>query len=146
MRWISRDPIPPAGLAAWRDAALAQLRPKAPSITRDDAPRTYRHVATDLWKMQHYKCCYCEIAVHEAYNDVEHYRPFSRYWWLGWDWDNLLFACARCNRSNKAAEFELAPGSVPLVAEQRPPGGERPLLIATCAPGAVPGMNRLEKV
>lgn len=34
------------------------------------------------------------------------------YWWLAWDWDNIVFSCERCNKSgNKGNRFPLAPGS-----------------------------------
>jgi uncharacterized protein (TIGR02646 family) len=96
---------------------------------RKEIPDTYREVAQALWRMQHMRCCYCEVFVHREFNDVEHYRPCSLYWWLAWDWSNLLFACARCNRKHKHDAFELEPGSRRLVAEQTPPGAEVPLLI-----------------
>ena len=128
MQWIRRT-AEPAALAEARPDALKAVRKLVVPFKRRQAPDTYRKVAGDLWRMQHYKCCYCEISLHQPYNDVEHYRPFSRYWWLGWDWDNLMFACARCNRSHKNDEFELAAASVRLIAEERPPGRELPLLI-----------------
>jgi uncharacterized protein (TIGR02646 family) len=70
----------------------------------------------------HYgKCCYCETYVPKpfAYSHVEHWRPKggSRqgrdavrirpgYYWLAYDWDNLLLSCAPCN-SNKSDLFPL---------------------------------------
>lgn len=55
----------------------------------------------------HYKnkCAYCEEYV--ARWDVEHYRPVSKYWWLAYSWDNLIFACPTCNQDYKNDEFEL---------------------------------------
>lgn len=74
-----------------------------------------------LVKMQHEKCAYCESKVtHVDAGDVEHYRPKGRskqvdgtvllvrgYWWLAYTWDNLLFACAKCNQSGKRDLFPL---------------------------------------
>lgn len=71
-----------------------------------------KDVKEALHKMFHKKCAYCESKVSYATNlDVEHYRPKSRvqqdredtrvihgYYWLAWDWDNLLPACPQCNR------------------------------------------------
>ncbi|MDT4292349.1 hypothetical protein RO575_22515 [Methylomonas sp. MO1] len=66
------------------------------------------------------KCCYCE-SIFEAtsYGEVEHYRPkgvispkkkgrkiYPGYYWLAYDWDNLLYICKRCNR-NKSYYFPL---------------------------------------
>lgn len=81
-------------------------------------------------KMQRHKCCYCEILIRSYHNDVEHYRPFSRYWWLAWTWENLLFACAACDRKGgKHDQFPLIAGSVALVFPEQPPGAEQPLLL-----------------
>ncbi|MBX7080304.1 MAG: hypothetical protein K1X88_14000 [Nannocystaceae bacterium] len=83
-----------------------------------------------LAAMQHNKCCYCEkLEEQPIYRDVEHFRPKSRYWWLAWTWENLLFACPDCNRQHKRDAFPLAEESERLVAETMPPGGERPLLL-----------------
>ena len=77
-----------------------------------------------LAEMQHTKCCYCEKIEEQAkYRDVEHYRPKSKYWWLTWSWDNLLFACNDCNRQCKGAQFPLG-ASQSLPVGQAPPGLE----------------------
>lgn len=101
----------------------------------------YAACGEHLWRAQHYKCCYCETKVPKSYNDVEHYRPKAEadrkpgshdahgYWWLAFNWENLLFACPGCNRSGKNSRFPLAAGSVALKAEESPPGNEKPLLI-----------------
>ena len=85
-------------------------------------------VRHQLLEDQHDKCAYCECRIPQAYNDVEHYRPKSIYYWLGHDWNNLLYACPICNRSYKKALFPLkniakrvtAPGSL---------DGEEPLIL-----------------
>lgn len=125
-----------------RAARLAGIR----TLSRDpksDEIDGYRIVSGDLWRGQHYKCCYCESKVGHSFNDVEHYRPKGRadrrpnviathgYWWLAFSWDNLLYACAACNRSGKNDQFPLTSTNV-LVAEQQPPGDEEPLLIDPC--------------
>ncbi len=80
--------------------------------------------------MQLHKCCYCDRRTIPDHNDVEHYRPFGLYWWLAWTWENLLFACAACNRSGgKLDQFPLGAGSVQLPFAEQPPGAERPLLV-----------------
>ncbi|MFM9923256.1 hypothetical protein VLK31_09720 [Variovorax sp. H27-G14] len=98
-------------------------------------------MSADLWRAQYYKCCYCERKIPEKFNDVEHYRPKGSakrapgcnqthgYWWMAFDWQNLLFACPACNRSGKNDAFPLAAGSVSLQAEFSAPGAELPLLI-----------------
>ncbi len=130
----------PTVLATVRQTALGALRALGRSPGSDDI-KGYRIVSGDLWRAQHYKCCYCECKIPESYNDVEHYRPKGRadrhpgsgdthgYWWLAFDWDNLLFACSLCNRSGKNDQFPLRFGSFALQPEQLPLEREHPLLI-----------------
>ena len=73
-----------------------------------------------LLSAQHGKCCYCEAKFGAtSYGDVEHYRPkgavkqgpglsieYPGYYWLAYDWDNLLVSCTVCNR-NKSSLFPL---------------------------------------
>lgn len=101
----------------------------------------YEAIGKILWTAQHHKCCYCEQKITKDYNDVEHYRPKTTadrspgcmlkhgYWWLAYTWENLLFACPSCNRSNKKSLFPLDSGSISLHAETSPPDREIPLLI-----------------
>ena len=134
---IRRDPEP-EGLAAVRDTKLAQAREainRGEKLTFD----AYDCVKPALAAMQSQKCCYCEKREEQAkYRDVEHYRPKSTYWWLAWTWDNLLFSCIDCNREQKRDQFPLSPGDEALVAEQQPPGKERPLVIDPASPGVDP--------
>ena len=64
-------------------------------------------VRDQLLEDQHYKCAYCESRITREYNDVEHYRPKSVYYWLGHDWNNLLYSCDLCNRTYKKDKFPL---------------------------------------
>jgi len=58
-----------------------------------------------LRKIYHNKCAYCEAI--NCSPDVEHYRPqkcvteskrHSGYYWLCYEWSNLIPSCADCNR------------------------------------------------
>jgi hypothetical protein len=110
------------------------------TITGDDVDG-YRCVSEHLWKKQHHKCCYCENKIREVHNDVEHHRPKGGanrkpgctdthgYWWLAFTWENLLFACRCCNRSEKNDRFPLAPGDTALRPSEQPPGDEHPHLL-----------------
>lgn len=106
------------------------------------------------------KCAYCESRVSSNQpGDVEHFRPKSRitdphtnkpiradssahnhpgYYWLAYDWKNLLFACAGCNRPSRRSKTKRRIGKwdhFPLVDETKraqQPGDEvheLPLLI-----------------
>lgn len=72
------------------------------------------------------KCIYCEKKIEEPYqSEIEHYRPKKRvtfrndtpvmkngtehpgYYWLAYDWDNLLLSCQVCNKPNNYEENKL---------------------------------------
>ena len=65
--------------------------------------------------MQFRKCGYCErIRDHNRESDVEHFRPkagvtevprHKGYWWLAYEWKNLLFSCRHCNQQYKMNYF-----------------------------------------
>lgn len=86
-------------------------------------------VRTALLGMQHGKCVYCEWPIPQDYNDVEHFRPKSRYWWLALTWENLFYACPQCNRSAKNDAFDLEPGATRLRPHQPPTVSERHMLV-----------------
>ena len=85
--------------------------------------KIYGHptVKKALVRAQHGKCCFCESAVrHVAYGHVEHFRPkggfrqkasskleMPGYFWLAYEWSNLLFACEICNSRFKGNLFPL---------------------------------------
>ncbi len=81
-------------------------------------------VKTALRTVQEDKCCFCEAKfTHVSYGDVEHYRPkkgwiqddetLNRpgYYWLAYDWDNLLLSCQICNQRYKKNFFPLLDNS-----------------------------------
>ena len=66
-----------------------------------------------LSKLFHDKCAYCECKLERQDMNVEHYRPKGRvgevechpgYYWLAYDWGNLLPSCTLCNQ--KRSEIE----------------------------------------
>jgi len=76
---------------------------------------TEKPVKQFLCKYQHDKCCYCEVIRDDIDSDVEHFRPKGKvdenknhlgYWWLAYEWDNLLIACKACN-GKKGSHFPL---------------------------------------
>ena len=70
-----------------------------------------------LWLQQHKKCAYCELVRGKRREiDVEHFRPKAQveedeahlgYWWLAFEWRNLLYACKYCNQEHKRNHFPL---------------------------------------
>ena len=91
-----------------------------------------------LHKSQHGKCCYCERKRDKGETDVEHFRPKARvkeageghhgYWWLAYDWENLLIACKKCNQK-KGTRFPLKDEKKRVYEKGYDLGEEEPLLI-----------------
>jgi uncharacterized protein (TIGR02646 family) len=87
------------------------------------APDIYgaKSVKSSLRRAQNGKCAFCESKVaHVAYGDVEHFRPKGGYrqtskgplvqpgyYWLAYEWSNLLFCCQICNQRHKRSLFPL---------------------------------------
>ena len=92
-----------------------------------------------LHKSQHGKCCYCERKRDERReSDVEHFRPKAEvegaknhqgYWWLAYNWENLLIACKKCNQDYKKSKFPLRDESKRVCGENSNLGKEEPILI-----------------
>ena len=85
----------------------------------------YKKRRDDVFAAFHEKCAYCEAKISlDQPGDVEHFRPKGKvtgeddqeievddgqgghrphpgYFWLAYDWSNLLPSCARCNRPMK---------------------------------------------
>lgn len=89
----------------------------------DSAIYGHEEVKQALIHIQDYKCCFCESKIgHVSYGDVEHFRPKAGwvqdteaqnrpgYYWLAYDWDNLLLSCQLCNQRYKKNLFPLLAG------------------------------------
>jgi uncharacterized protein (TIGR02646 family) len=76
-------------------------------------------VKAALIDAQHGKCCFCERKIFGD-GDVEHFRPKAGvsqgpksrmlqpgYYWLAYDWSNLLLSCSACNSRQKRNQFPL---------------------------------------
>ena len=86
-------------------------------------------IKEQLLSYQKGTCCYCESKIQDiSFGDVEHYRPKKGYqqnkadknlhkpgyFWLGYDWSNLMVSCEICNRSFKKNYFPLKKSSARL--------------------------------
>lgn len=67
--------------------------------------RSCSRIRDKLNEYYYYKCAYCEMGGGKA--DIEHYRPKGEvkedtthlgYYWLAYEWSNLLPSCKDCNR------------------------------------------------
>lgn len=117
---------PPAPLrddgATARERLVAAVASGEEALSFDRTVYAAPEVKQALCDDQHGKCAFCESLVrHVAYGDVEHFRPKAAYradsghplrrpgyYWLAYDWSNLVFACELCNRRHKANLFPLA--------------------------------------
>ena len=106
-------------------------------------------VKRELLRAQHGKCCYCESRFSTAsYGEIEHFRPkgsvkhergrgvtgpdwgmkYPGYYWLAYDWNNLLVSCGVCNRT-KGSQFPLVDDGARARSHHDDVGEERPLFI-----------------
>lgn len=139
------------GLAS--KAAVALTNPQAPgALCSDDIDGgiyASNAVKNQLKQDQYYKCAYCECFFNGDYGAVEHFRPKSRYqnaagnplqlgyWWLAYDWDNLLYSCSECNTGCKRCLFPLVNPNQRNIAAQSI-ANEQPLLINPANPNTDP--------
>ena len=85
--------------------------------------KVYGHsrIKEALRTAQNGKCAFCEQNVSSVdYGDIEHFRPKGGYkqntkddmhkpgyYWLAYEWKNLLFVCKICNQGNKKNLFPI---------------------------------------
>ncbi len=96
----------------------------------------YQVARPTLRDRQHGKCAFCEKQEDAFKRPVEHFRPKkgaqdkqggswitvkTHYWWLTWTWENLYFACDRCNMSgNKGSRFPIQASTNRIAAPSQP--------------------------
>lgn len=101
-----------------------------------------KEVRRALWAMQRKKCGYCERRRDvNRESDIDHFRPKAEvtlapahdgYWWLAYDWNNLLFCCRYCNQRYKLNHFPVESEANRVGKENTPLAGERAYLIDPC--------------
>ena len=111
---------------AWEKRADRARRAAAAAIDVGEVPKLDQSVWADLkkWLFRYFffgKCAYCEGKVTpQSYGEGEHWRPkkgvqekragdlttveregtpHPGYWWLAYEWSNLLPACQLCNNT-----------------------------------------------
>jgi uncharacterized protein (TIGR02646 family) len=125
------------------DSDLVAYASGAKKFEFDRTIYAHESVKRDLLQMQHEKCAFCEAKpLHVSDGDVEHFRPKAAvrqhdsdalhrpgYYWLAYEWENLLFACERCNRRHKKSFFPLADPSRRVQTHRDAVTGEAPVFI-----------------
>ena len=96
-----------------------------------------KKVKNYLYNSQHGKCCYCERKRDLEETEVDHFRPKAEvkeskghpgYWWLAYEWDNLLITCKTCNLK-KSSKFPLQDENKRAFKEHEDIKKEKPILI-----------------
>ncbi len=65
-------------------------------------------VKEKLVDLYNHKCAYCESKLEPGNLIIEHYRPKHQYYWLAYEWTNLIIACMACNNSGtKGTKFPI---------------------------------------
>lgn len=101
-----------------RDSLIAQADAGNTEFCFDNKVYAHDSIKEQMMADQHKKCAYCEQYKNGDYGCVEHYRPKGGYgpdkhlqkpgyYWLAYDWQNLLFSCSECNTSYKRNHFPL---------------------------------------
>ena len=152
-----RKPVPPDDFDDW----LERCKHAAKGLTGPDdiSEKLYKEQRLVFLDLFNGKCAYCEakLILDQHHGDVEHYRPKGRvtdendnvieiddgnggrrphpgYYWLAYDWRNLLPSCAACNRPGKTGDRRAGKWNrFPVVGKHAwtPDGiaGEQPLLL-----------------
>jgi uncharacterized protein (TIGR02646 family) len=110
----------------------------------DRTIRLLRQADTHLIKMSNGKCAYCESTLGAADRfNLEMFRPKAHaigregdvardhYWWLAFEWSNLLPSCQACNVA-KASRFPTAAPRAPAESTGQALLDEQPLLLDPC--------------
>src|SRR4051812_37435873 len=102
----------------WRDKATKETAALIAGTKTSIQDDLYKEQRLSIFKLFHGKCAYCEtpLAPGQRFGDLDHYRPKGRvadrngklvfvngkqhpgYFWLAYQWMNLLPCCAACNR------------------------------------------------
>lgn len=148
MIWLdkSRVPIPPT-LAGKGKTATAKLKRQASkgvkTFSFDGKIYGAADVRKELRKVHFGKCAFCESLLPQTTaGHVEHFRPKGEvqqdvsepllqpgYYWLAYDWSNLLLACEWCNSRAKRRLFPLSDPSKRARNHKAKLANEKPLLL-----------------
>lgn len=77
------------------DNSFRNVRKKYPELYQRYKTPDIKEKLDKLYR----NCGYCESEFTNSTRPatVEHYRPKGEYYWLAFSWDNLFYACGKCN-------------------------------------------------
>lgn len=104
---------------AIKSMAIIESKAIAGTLTSNDFDSSIygdNDVKDRLKEDQHEKCAYCETSLVGDFAPVEHYRPKTQYkeddgsvhlgyYWLAYDWKNLLCSCDKCNSAARKGDL-----------------------------------------
>jgi hypothetical protein len=138
---VARPTLADPDWADWNNRArkaMAEIvKEYEPGDEIDIDDKLYKEAMPFLLKLFNDKCAYCETVIGSNQpGDVEHYRPKGRlrdhtskvvrvkvrntemdhpgYWWLAYDWLNLLPSCIDCNRRRRHGADQALAGKADL--------------------------------
>lgn len=115
----------------WRKKCEAERQKAIDTVKAGGTPkvndRLYKEMKEVIFEAFHGKCAYCETKIAaDQPGDVEHFRPKAGvtddndkpillangrehpgYYWLAYDWRNLIPSCNKCNRPTRGREGKL---------------------------------------
>lgn len=102
---------------AYYDSAISELGTQKCWPEKSSSIYHSSIVKTELESIYKGKCAFCNQVPKGSPLQVEHFRPkngvrnttHTGYYWLGYEWTNLLYACGNCN-SSKDTHFPLLKG------------------------------------
>ena len=114
---IKRGPVPEALQLPHVEEAKKQLQEIFENANRQHRLQFNTEIIAlarnPLLQVTQNKCAYCESALMDYEGHVDHFRPKSgargmtgeyapnHYWWLAYDWNNLLVSCQVCNKHKR---------------------------------------------
>lgn len=98
--------IPPKLLSTSAQKKLEEILKTKKVILLSHIIDEYQEVKPKLLQIYHNKCAYCEQKIEHNKSIIERYRPRSLYYWLTFEWSNLLPTCFSCDQA-KATHFGL---------------------------------------
>jgi hypothetical protein len=134
---VKKPELTHAEWVSWRNDALKAIsdikKKYKPGMSVEVKDELYKRAMPFLLPLFNDKCAYCEAIITNTHpGDVEHYRPKGRlkdldgkivkitvngkefdhpgYWWLCYEWANLLPSCIDCNRRRNHGEEMTAAG------------------------------------
>ncbi len=75
---------------------IAQKKDYGPKFIKDRLIKIFKN-----------KCGYCEGRAGRGHLHIDHFRDKYWYYWLTYEWTNMVLACHKCNSDFKKAQFPL---------------------------------------